>query len=321
MFGSCYGHLHGVDLSRFLIRSCGCRSVEILVLPCDNRKVKLVREQIFGRHPMKTFATNPLPGMNPWLEAYWSDIHSRLTLYACDAIENALPQGLQARVEEYLSVEGFIDDVDSPRRIVPDISIYDVRSTGTLTSAHGAAVMEGAEPVVFRRSAEATTLRYIKIIDPKAERRVITAIEFLSPAIKTEKGAVLYRMKQDHLLNGRVNLVEIDLLRGGQWVLAADRSYYPHSLTFPYRICVTRSPDPDRSEGYLATYERSLPSIRIPLRPSDEDIRLPLQTILNEAYIKGRYGETIDYDQPPEPPLSPTDQEKVSALLAIAAAT
>jgi hypothetical protein len=90
---------------------------------------------------MKTCATNPLPRMNPCLEAYWSDIHSALTLYARDIIDSALPRGLQARVEEYLSVEGFVDDEESPRRIVPDISIYDVRATGTLTSAHGTAVM------------------------------------------------------------------------------------------------------------------------------------------------------------------------------------
>lgn len=97
---------------------------------------------------MKTFATNRLPRMNPCLEAYWSDIHSALTLYARDIIDSALPLGLQARVEEYLSVEGSVDDEDSRRRIVPVIGIYDVLAN------------------------------------------------------KTEKGAVLYRMKQDHLLNG-----------------------------------------------------------------------------------------------------------------------
>ncbi len=265
---------------------------------------------------MKTFATNPFPGMNPWLEAHWSDIHSRLTLYACDQIEKALPRGLQARVEEYLSVEGPSVGDDSLRRIVPDVAIYDTRSSGTFLSRHGVAVMEGSEPIVIRRTAEPMTLRYIQIIDPKADRRVITAIEFISPANKTEKGAALYIKKQQHLLNGSVNLVEIDLLRRGEWIMAADMSYYPQALAVPYRICVTRSPDPDQSEAYRASYDQPLPSIRIPLRMTDEDIRLPLQEILNEAYIRGRYGDTLNYDLPPDPPLEEADQQKVAALLA-----
>jgi hypothetical protein len=46
------------------------------------------------------FVTNPLPGMNPWLEAYWGDIHTSLTTYARDAIQVQLPPDLQARVED-----------------------------------------------------------------------------------------------------------------------------------------------------------------------------------------------------------------------------
>lgn len=50
------------------------------------------------------FETNPLPGMNPWFEAYWGDIHTKLTTYSCDVMQRQLPVGLQARIEEYLSV-------------------------------------------------------------------------------------------------------------------------------------------------------------------------------------------------------------------------
>lgn len=253
--------------------------------------------------------------MNPWLEAHWSDIHSRLSLYACDAIEKVLPHGLQARIEEYLAVQGPLDREDSVRRIVPDISLVEPHSIGPVLASKGTTVLEGAEPIVIRRTTEPMTLRYIEIIDPKAAKRVITAIEFISPANKTELGAIHYRKKQLLLMQGGVHLVEIDLLRRGEWIVAADRSYYPRTVAFPYRICVTRATTPDQSEVYRASWDAPLPSIRIPLRPNEADIRLPLQEILNQAYLKGRYGDSLDYDIPPEIPLSDADQAQVASIL------
>ena len=264
---------------------------------------------------MKTFATNPFPGMNPWLEAYWGDIHSALTLYARDAIDRTLPRGLQARVEEYLAIEGPIEQDRSGRRIAPDITIYDSRSSGIAVSPRGVAILEGAEPVVIQRQAEPMTLRYIEIVDLKASRRVVTAIEFVSPANKTEQGMVQYTNKQRRLLEGGVHLIEIDLLRKGEWIVAADQSCYPPSLAQPYRICVTRAAAPDQSEVYRASYAFPLPSIRIPLRPTDDDIRLPLQSLLDQAYINGRYGDSLDYDQPPEISLNDAQQMEVAQIL------
>lgn len=52
---------------------------------------------------MLQFEKNPFPGMNPWMESHWGDVHTRLTMYSCDAIQRQLPADLHARVEEYLS--------------------------------------------------------------------------------------------------------------------------------------------------------------------------------------------------------------------------
>jgi hypothetical protein len=71
------------------------------------------------------FASNPLPGMNPWLEAYWGDIHTRLTTYSCDEIQAQLPPELQARVEEYLSVFEPDEESRKLRRIAPDVHIVE----------------------------------------------------------------------------------------------------------------------------------------------------------------------------------------------------
>ena len=36
---------------------------------------------------------NPFPGMNPWLEAYWRDVHASLLVYARDLLNAELPPG------------------------------------------------------------------------------------------------------------------------------------------------------------------------------------------------------------------------------------
>ncbi len=43
---------------------------------------------------------NPFPGMNPWLEEHWGDVHTSLTTYARDQLQPRLPPGLRARIEE-----------------------------------------------------------------------------------------------------------------------------------------------------------------------------------------------------------------------------
>ena len=48
---------------------------------------------------------------------------------------------------------------------------------------------------------------------------------------------------------------------------------------------------------------RRLPSIKIPLRLTDPDLRLSLQPLINLAYENGRYGSQINYSQQPEPEL------------------
>lgn len=263
------------------------------------------------------FATNPLPGMNPWLEAYWGDVHTSMTTYARDVIQKQLPDSLQARVEEYLSVLDPEEDALSVRRIAPDVHV--VEQPKLAVSAGGGTATEtlvAEEPVRIRRRSEPQTLRYIQILDIKAGRRVITAIEFLSLANKaTEAGRRQYFAKQNELLNAEVNLVEIDLLRSGRWVLAAQKDIYPQSLKHPYRICVVRANNSEQAEIYQATFVAKLPTIRIPLRPTDSDVLLPLQSLIDQAYENGRYGNDVDYSIAPEPPLEDAEQRWVTDYL------
>jgi len=178
------------------------------------------------------FATNPLPGMNPWLEAYWGDFHTSLTTYARDVVQAQLPPGLQARVEEYLSVFEPDEESRKLRRISPDVHI--VEQPGVKKSTGGGLAVEefvADEPLRVRRRSPPQTLRSIQIVDLKANRRVVTAIEFISLANKaTPAGRKQYLAKQSELIDAEVNLVEIDLLREGTWVLAVEKEIYPERL-------------------------------------------------------------------------------------------
>jgi hypothetical protein len=128
-------------------------------------------------------------------------------------------------------------------------------------------------------------------------------------------GKDLYLQKQEELLQGRVSLVEIDLLRSGQWVLAVPRGRIPPFYRTPYQVCVRRGWRHATAEVYRAPLRERLPIIKVPLRESDPDVPLDLQASLDQCYRNGRYDEDIDYKTEPEPPLGPEDSSWANELL------
>lgn len=251
--------------------------------------------------------------MNPWLEDYWGDLHTTLTTYARDALQQRLPQDLKARVETYLAVELPEEGPEIQRRMAPDVHVVEDHGPGFPKPAVATVAMD--EPVRIRRVQPPKRLHYIRIIDVKNDRRVVTAIEFLSPANKNSKqGREQYWQKQRELLDARVNLVEIDFLRAGEWVIAASEKTAPAQCRSPYRINVVRATDQELSEMYPTSFKSGLPTIRIPLRETDDDVGLPLQQLVNQAYENGGYDD-IDYSKPPTPPLDAPSSEWATGFL------
>ena len=247
---------------------------------------------------------NPFPGMNPWLEAHWGDVHTSLTTYARDLLQTQLPLGLRARVEEYVGVECEDHAVD-PSRFVPDVRVIEQPPLGGNGGVATAVEVEVAVPAIVPRLPEPQTLHVLHIVDSAAGNRIVTSIEFLSLANKSsEAGREQYKSKQQKMLDGGVNLVEVDLLRGGRWVIAAPMISVPTTHRAPYRVCVVRATRQDVAEVYRASVDEPLPTIAIPLRPDDKDVHLQLQKLLNLAYTNGAYGEDIDYRNEPDPPLA-----------------
>ncbi|MBI3467684.1 MAG: DUF4058 family protein [Planctomycetes bacterium] len=255
---------------------------------------------------------SPFPGMDPYLEPFWGDVHHRLITYACDQLQGLLPGHLRARVEERV----FVESPDARNRgFYPDVRIVERprRRAAETEPIPGVAI---AEPLRIRIQDEEMTQGYIEIIDIASGRRVVTVIEVLSPSNKVPgPGRELYQQKQQECKQGGVNLVEIDLLRAGPWVLSVPEISVPESHRTTYRVCVFRAGSHWVGEIYRAPLRERLPVIGIPLRASDPDVPLDLQALVDQCYRNGAYEEDIDYQREPNPPLSEEDARWADALL------
>jgi hypothetical protein len=254
---------------------------------------------------------SPFPGMDPYLEQFWPDVHARLILYACDQLEGQLPDNLIARVEERIVFEA---EEAEPHAAYPDVKITERPDQGGEAAAAVKQAM-AAEPTIVEYTEPANET-YLTILEAGPGQRLVTAIEVLSPSNKfAGESQRLYRRKQQELRAAGVSLVEIDLLRSGQRVLSLPVARIPRRVRTLYQACVRRGWMPCRFEVYPVPLRSPLPAIRIPLREQDQDIRLDLQAIVEQAYRKGRYQLTINYNHPPEPPLGEVDARWARALV------
>jgi hypothetical protein len=105
----------------------------------------------------------------------------------------------------------------------------------------------------------------------------------------------MYLDKRNDCLSAGVNIVEIDLTRRGNRlsILEGLDQLYPQPT---YLAWVHRTTDPHRVAGYRLPLDQPLKPIRVPLRPTDEDVVLHLQPLVAQAYERGRY-DTLDYGQ------------------------
>ena len=255
---------------------------------------------------------SPFPGMDPYLEQFWRDVHHRLITYSCDWLQPDLPAGLRARMEERV----FVETEDAVRRpIAPDVYVVEhPRGRGTAASAESGLAV--AEPTVtIHLDDEPTTQGYLEIVEVGSGNRVVTVIEFLSPSNKLPgDGQDLYLAKQKQVVAAGASLVEIDLTREGRRVL----SVLPHRLApshrTTYAACVRRGWHPAIAELYGAPLQHRLPVIPIPLRQTDAQVPLDLQALVDMCYERGRYDDT-DYRAEPVPPLSPDEAAWADQLL------
>ncbi len=265
---------------------------------------------------------SPFPGMDPYLERHWGDVHQALVTYIRDQLQPALPGDLRARMQERVYIESpsmrheYYPDVrvvERPRRRAARAGTAVAEGVATARTADG--VPTPADPIVIHLDTEPVTESYIEIVNVKSGHRVITSIEVLSPANKhAGEGQRLFLQKRDDLPRAGVNTVEIDLLRGGDRILMIRRVQIPPSHRTDYQICVWRASQRGSVLVYKAPLRERLPVISIPLRPADPAALLNLQLAVDQSYRNGRYDD-IDYADEPEPRLTKADARWAGALL------
>lgn len=258
---------------------------------------------------------NPFPGMNPFLERGWSDTHTTLIGYIRDALaQGHLPEGLRARAEEHLLVE----DQDEERHTArADVSVVESWKRGVKPTWSDGGEMTSAdvlaEPKLVAR--ETAVDRWVEITT--ANGRLVTVIEVLSPANKSGSGRERYLKKRETYEEAGVNVVEIDLLRGGARTVAA-MAEMPREAVTLYTICVFRAAKSERFEVYHWGLRDRIPAFAVPLRPDDPDAPLDLQPLIDRAYELGYYWQDNPSPARLVPPLVGEEADYVTERLVAA---
>src|SRR3954471_14127287 len=102
---------------------------------------------------------SPFPGMDPYLQAHWPGVHTRLMTYAADAIQPQLPADLVARVEENVRLD--VDDEVLALRS-PDVCVAETPTPWAAGPASGGATNE---PIVLEIAHDPIVDRHIEIRD------------------------------------------------------------------------------------------------------------------------------------------------------------
>src|SRR5258708_1725333 len=238
---------------------------------CSGEKLLTPFDSFQGR-PMPS----PFPGMDPYLEAHWRDVHASLIIYARDALQGVLPAALRARVEERVLLETPQGLADHP--LFPDVRVVEFTSKrdGPETRPAGRAAL--AEPLLIDAAPESSTETFLEIIDRESGNRVVTVMEFLSPSNKSPgPNREQYLRKQREVCASDANLVEIDLNRFGGHTLAFPLEHVKPQGRTAYMVCVRRAVRPGMAEVYPMPLWERLPILKGPLRPNGTDVPADFQ--------------------------------------------
>lgn len=257
---------------------------------------------------------SPFPGMDPWLEdeEVFPDLHESLIFLLKEALNASLPAGYVATTKNRVWV-------DAELRREPDVSVFGRdRHAGPVDGGPAVATLTRAGWLVVADIPVPESLEepYLEIRSNRG-KRLVTAVELLSRANKKpgDRGRTAYLQKQNEYRASGVNVVEIDLLRGGPHTTAFPADRLPGAGTFDYHVSVLL---PMATAYHVFAPIRladRLPAVAVPLDWDVEPVTVELQPLLDRCYDGGRYPELIRYDRPPDPPLTAAQQAWADGIL------
>jgi hypothetical protein len=253
---------------------------------------------------------SPFPGMDPYLEDWFHFPDSR------DSFITYIREFLQARLPEpYFAVIGRREWVEESRRSIgPDVAVCRPKGSSSPRQPSGESGVEFAattrsRPVVVTVPEDEHRETMVEIhIDHSDNPCLVTLIEVLSLVDKTPGtcGRGLYLSRRQEELESSVQLVEIDLLRGGTHTTAVPRDLaVERAGPFDYHVCVRLFDRPREFLVYPIRMQEQLPEIAIPLLPSSLTVPLDLQAVFDRCYDTGPYRRRSPYrEDEVKPPLS-----------------
>jgi hypothetical protein len=252
---------------------------------------------------------SPFLGFDPFIEScgLWEDFHAKLVGEIEMAAAMAVPPQYLVRINErsYVVLSSSADLEPKRHMIQADVGVTrpsDTASGTPLKSTGGTVAMVADDEAVTIRALVEAEFRevFVEISALSPDRKLVTTIELLSPSNKRH-GSVGWRQylrKRQAHLEGQANLVEIDLVRGGQRMPMEED--WPASPG--YVLTCWRKTAPV-CKVWPAFVDRPLPKLRVPLAPPDDDLTLDLQAMVDAIYDRSRYAMEINYHRPCHPPL------------------
>lgn len=255
---------------------------------------------------------SPWPGMDPFVEMQeWSDFHARYMTVLSELPTPQVQPRYVVRVENRVYLE---QPFDSPDQLVPDVAILQLRSLSAVSpdSKGTAEAAATVTPVECLLPEPEEHREYYLVLRNRESLRIVTLVELLSPANKRpgSAGREQYLGKREEILQSHTNLVELDLLRGGQRLPA--RTALPVG---DYYALVRRGWQRRRASVYAWTLRERMPPIPIPLQQNEPEATLDLQAAFDLTYDRAAYQDSLDYSRPLHPPTRADDADWITALL------
>ncbi len=156
---------------------------------------------------------SPFPGMDPYFEGeLWTSFHTQFGVEIARQLTPKLAPCYIARAEKRYIVQSVEDLAVEIEEVIPDVGIRQTRDKtisgtslkSTLPTLELATIMPSKIPHVW-----------VEIRDAKL-RKLVTAIEILSPTNKIGRGRREYLHKRARILRSTAHLLEIDLIRKGR---------------------------------------------------------------------------------------------------------
>jgi hypothetical protein len=145
---------------------------------------------------------------------------------------------------------------------------------------------------------------------------LVTVIEVLSPTNKRSgKDRAEYKNKQAELLASDVHLLEVDLLRGGEYTVAVSKEDVDANSEWDYLVSLHYGGTGEEYEFWPISLRRRLPRVYVPLTDGLPNQVIDLQAALSLTYDDGPFARATDYRRAASPPLSEHDADWADALL------